>query len=204
LIWQSKKADAILARVYPHWHFHLLFAYTSLHGTRSGRLQQRTRLAEDGPFMLIATCLILAVRTAEWPAQWNETASNTDLDSEIEYAHRLASRVFSTLIAKHSALLPSKQKPWYQRMRSFLDRARIQLWPELADSEKARVASLMLLDSWKQALLRRGSHPTSKRSSGNHSLSLMTRELHWTRQSTSRIGYSGKCLNPSRWNILVR
>ena len=67
-----------------------------------------------GPFMLIATCLILAVRTAKWPAQWNETASNTNLDSEIEYAHRLASRVFSTLIAKHSALFPSKQKPWYQ------------------------------------------------------------------------------------------
>ena len=67
-----------------------------------------------GPSMLIATCLILAIRTAEWPARLHETASNTDLDSEIEYAHRLAIRVFSTLIAKHSVMFPSKQKPWYQ------------------------------------------------------------------------------------------
>lgn len=67
-----------------------------------------------GPSLLIATCLILAIRTAKWPPRSHKTASDTDLDSEIEYAHRLASRVFSSLIAKHSALFPSKQKPWYQ------------------------------------------------------------------------------------------
>ena len=67
-----------------------------------------------GPSMLIATCLILAIRTAKWPAIWHETASQTALDAEIEYAHRLASRVFSTLIAKHSTLFPSRRKAWYQ------------------------------------------------------------------------------------------
>jgi hypothetical protein len=67
-----------------------------------------------GPSMLIATCLILAIRTAKWPVIWHETASNTNLDSEIEYAHRLAARVFSTLMAKHPAMFPSRQKPWYQ------------------------------------------------------------------------------------------
>jgi hypothetical protein len=67
-----------------------------------------------GPSMLIATCLILAIRTAKWPAQWHETESQIALDAEIEYAHRLASRVFSTLIAKHSTLFPSKRKAWYQ------------------------------------------------------------------------------------------
>jgi len=67
-----------------------------------------------GPSMLIATCLILAIRTAKWPPQWHETASDPNVDSEIEYAYRLASRVFSTLIARHAIMFPSKQKPWYQ------------------------------------------------------------------------------------------
>jgi hypothetical protein len=67
-----------------------------------------------GPSMLIATCLILAIRTAKWPARVHETASDTDLDSEIEYAHKLASRMFSTLITKHPVMFPHKRKPWFQ------------------------------------------------------------------------------------------
>jgi hypothetical protein len=67
-----------------------------------------------GPSMLIATCVILAIRTAKWPPRWDKTASDTELDTEIEYAHRLAGRVFSTMIAKHPAMFPSKQRPWYQ------------------------------------------------------------------------------------------
>jgi hypothetical protein len=45
---------------------------------------------------------------------WHETASETKLDSEIEYAHRLISRVFSMFIAKRPGMFPSKRKPWYQ------------------------------------------------------------------------------------------
>ena len=67
-----------------------------------------------GPSILIATCLILAIRTAKWPPKWDKTASHTELDSEIEYAHRLASSVFSMLISKHSPMFPSKKKPCYQ------------------------------------------------------------------------------------------
>jgi hypothetical protein len=68
-----------------------------------------------GPSMLIATCLILAIRTAKWPARVLETASDTDLDSEIEYAHKLVSRMFSTLITKHPVMFPQKRKPWFNR-----------------------------------------------------------------------------------------
>jgi hypothetical protein len=68
-----------------------------------------------GPSMLIATCLILAIRTAKWPARVHETASDTDLDSEIEYAHKLASRMFSTLITKHPVMFTHKRKPWFNR-----------------------------------------------------------------------------------------
>jgi hypothetical protein len=37
--------------------------------------------------LLIATCLILAIRTAKWAARASDsTASDTDLDREIEHA----------------------------------------------------------------------------------------------------------------------
>jgi hypothetical protein len=83
-------------------------------GLKVGGYNSEPDWPKMGPSMLIATCLVLAIRTAKWPPRWHETASDTELDREIEYAHRLASRVLSTLIAKHSVMFPSKQKPWYQ------------------------------------------------------------------------------------------
>jgi hypothetical protein len=48
-----------------------------------------------GPSMLIASCLILAVRTAKWaPRAFGETTSDRDLDVEVDNAILLAGRVF--------------------------------------------------------------------------------------------------------------
>jgi Tn3 transposase DDE domain len=50
-----------------------------------------------GPSLLIATCLILAIRTATWPSRFNEHTSDMELQREIDYAAHLA---FSYLMAE--------------------------------------------------------------------------------------------------------
>ena len=67
-----------------------------------------------GPSMLIASCLILAVRTAKWPTQaGGGTTSDRDLEVEIENAIHLAGRVFSVLVGRHELLFPQTRKPWF-------------------------------------------------------------------------------------------
>jgi hypothetical protein len=37
-----------------------------------------------GPSLMISTCLILAIRTAKWPASFDKITANPELDAEIE------------------------------------------------------------------------------------------------------------------------
>jgi hypothetical protein len=66
------------------------------------------------PSLLIGTCLILAIRTAKWPASFNERCSEMDLDREIAYAAQLAGRVLAVLVGRHESIFPSRMEPWYQ------------------------------------------------------------------------------------------
>ena len=47
-----------------------------------------------GPSLLIATCLIVAIRTAKWSATLDVRNSNCELDREIQFAANVAHRVF--------------------------------------------------------------------------------------------------------------
>jgi len=64
-----------------------------------------------GPSLLISTW---AIRTAKWPATFENTSSSPELDREIEYATFLASRVMASLVSKREGLFPQKREPWYQ------------------------------------------------------------------------------------------
>ena len=66
-----------------------------------------------GPSMLIATCLIVAIRTAKWAAVVHPTASERELETEIDYAVHVANRVLGKLVGRKSHLFPSKDVPWY-------------------------------------------------------------------------------------------
>ena len=55
-----------------------------------GGFEQRSDWPKMGPSLLIGTCLILAIRTAKWPATFNERCSEMDLGREIAYAAQLA------------------------------------------------------------------------------------------------------------------
>jgi hypothetical protein len=59
-------------------------------GLDIGGYEQRPDWPKMGPSLLIASCLILAVSTAKWPARPSGgTASDRDLDVEVEHAIHL-------------------------------------------------------------------------------------------------------------------
>jgi hypothetical protein len=66
-----------------------------------------------GPSLLIATCVILAIRTAKWAAKQPGTESDMDLEGEISHAIHLASRVLGALLTRKASLFPTKDAPWY-------------------------------------------------------------------------------------------
>lgn len=95
-----------------------IFAFYSpiipLKGIEVGGYHERMDWPKMGPSLLIATCLIVAIRTAKWPARCDTSLSGADLNAEIHFAANVASRVMTTLIAKYESIFPSAKKPWYQ------------------------------------------------------------------------------------------
>ena len=71
-----------------------------------------------GPSILIATALIVAIRTAKWAAKKSGDAHlsdvDTELDAEVSYAARIAIRVMHELLRKHESLFPQKLEPIYE------------------------------------------------------------------------------------------
>ena len=77
-----------------HLRFRVFFAYACLMGLNIGGYQDQPDWPKMGPSLLIATCLILAIRTARWSVRaGGTTASEMDLEREIEHAAHLAGRV---------------------------------------------------------------------------------------------------------------
>ena len=66
-----------------------------------------------GPSLLIASCVILAIRTAKWAARTGQTNSERDLEVEIDHSIHLAGRVLGALVSRKANLFPSKDVPWY-------------------------------------------------------------------------------------------
>jgi hypothetical protein len=83
-------------------------------GIEVGGYHERTDWPKMGPSLLIATCLIVAIRTAKWPARCDTSLSGTELNDEIHFAANVASRVMTTLIGKYESIFPSAKKPWYK------------------------------------------------------------------------------------------
>ena len=67
-----------------------------------------------GPSLLLATCLILAIRTAKWLPKSDAGLSERDLEKEIDYAVHLSRRVLSALVSRCESIFPHKREVWYQ------------------------------------------------------------------------------------------
>ena len=68
-------------------------------------------LSQLGPILLVASSLILAIRTARWPRSDTDLASSPRLEQEIEQSVMMAHRIFAYLIAKSPFLFPHKDVP---------------------------------------------------------------------------------------------
>jgi hypothetical protein len=68
-----------------------------------------------GPSILIATALIVAIRTSKWAAKAAGdpliSDVDSDLDREVSYAARITIRVMHELMKKHENLFPGKREP---------------------------------------------------------------------------------------------
>ena len=70
-----------------------------------------------GPSILIATALIVAIRTAKWAAKTTDTyCSDVDheLDREVSFAGRIMHRVIHSLVRKDPAMFPQVNVPYYE------------------------------------------------------------------------------------------
>jgi hypothetical protein len=75
--------------------------------------EQQPYFARMGPTLLIASALILAVRTARWAATLDESLVSPELDAEIDYAVLLATRILSRLLKQKASMFPSRREPRY-------------------------------------------------------------------------------------------
>jgi hypothetical protein len=71
-----------------------------------------------GPSIIIATALIVAIRTARWVAKSSTDAQFSDvdveLDKEVSFAARISIRVMHELLRRHESLFPQRVVPIYE------------------------------------------------------------------------------------------
>jgi hypothetical protein len=83
-------------------------------GLNIGGYNDEPNWPKMGPSLLIATALILGIRTARWSATSEQLLSNQNLEKEIEYAAYMAGRIMAKLVSAHPSIFPNKKQPWYQ------------------------------------------------------------------------------------------
>ena len=70
------------------------------------------------PSIIIATALIVAIRTAKWAAKSSVDAQFSDvdveLDKEVSFAARISIRIMHELLRRHASLFPQRIVPIYE------------------------------------------------------------------------------------------
>ena len=71
-----------------------------------------------GPSVLIATALIVAIRTAKWAVRGSDDPRVSDvdveMDKEVRFAARISIRVMRELLNRHECLFPQKLVPMWE------------------------------------------------------------------------------------------
>jgi hypothetical protein len=86
---------------------------TSTNG-RLGGVRKEVDYQKLGPALLIASSLVLAVRTARWPATHSEGLADVDWQKEVEHSARIAKAMLAHLTSRFPSLFCSRDAPWYQ------------------------------------------------------------------------------------------
>lgn len=83
-------------------------------GMRVGGFRSEIDQQKLGPALLIASSLVLAIRTVRWTATHSDGLANVDLEKEVEHSVRIAKIVMSHLTGRYPELFPLKNVPWYE------------------------------------------------------------------------------------------
>ena len=82
-------------------------------GTQAGGHRREVDYQKLGPALLIASSLVLAVRTARWSPTHSDGLAHIEWDTEVEHSVRIAKIVLSHLTARCPELFQMKDVPWY-------------------------------------------------------------------------------------------
>jgi hypothetical protein len=82
-------------------------------GSKIGGYRSEVDHQKLGPALLIASSLVLAIRTARWPSLHSDGPANIEWEKEIEHSVRIGKIVLSHLTTRHPAFFQSKNVPWY-------------------------------------------------------------------------------------------
>ena len=82
-------------------------------GMRIGGFRQEVDQQKLGLALLIASSLVLAIRTARWNPTHSDRLANVDLEKEVEHSVRIAKIVMSHLTGRYPELFTLKEVPWY-------------------------------------------------------------------------------------------
>ena len=86
---------------------------TSTNG-RVGGVRKDVDYQRLGPALLIASSLVLAIRTARWPVTHSDGLADVDWQKEVEHSARVAKTMLTHLVSRFPNLFVSRDVPWYQ------------------------------------------------------------------------------------------
>lgn len=86
---------------------------TSTNG-RIGGVRKEVDYQKLGSALLVASSLILAIRTARWPATHSDGLADIDWQKEIEHSARVGRAMLSHLTSRFPSLFCSRDVPRYE------------------------------------------------------------------------------------------
>jgi hypothetical protein len=82
-------------------------------GGQVGGYRREVDSQKLGPALLIASSLVLAIRTAKWSPTHSDGLSAVDWDKEVEHSACVAKIVLSHLTVRYPELFQGKDVPWF-------------------------------------------------------------------------------------------
>ena len=86
---------------------------TSTNGCVGG-ISKEVDYQKLGPALLIASSLVLAIRTARWSATHSDGLADVDWQKEVEHSARVGKMMLTHLISRFPNLFTSRDVPWYE------------------------------------------------------------------------------------------
>ena len=82
-------------------------------GSQIGGYRREVDYQKLGPALLVASSLVLAIRTARWSPTTSDGLAHVEWKKEVEHSVRIAKIVLSLLTSRSPELFQTTKVPWY-------------------------------------------------------------------------------------------